>query len=277
MQGRTMPELGVLVVDDEPLARRGLKRLLGRHRDLVVIGECGDGRAAVETIRRREPDLVFLDVQMPDLDGFGVLRAVGPAHMPAVVFVTAYDEFAARAFEVHALDYLVKPFSDERFEAALEHVRRELRRSEAVALARRLAGLLAGVSPDPSPDRPGADGCAQPSENQAISRLVIRSGDQRLLVPIETIDWIEATDYYATLHLDGGQHLLRESMSSLESRLDPARFVRIHRSAIVHVDRVVELTGQSSGSCHVVLRDGTRLPVSRSRRAVVRRLLARSR
>ena len=204
--------LTTLIVDDEPLAREGLRALLSRDADVSAIREAKDGREAVAAIRDRNPDLVFLDVQMPEMDGFAVVRKIGAEHMPAVVFVTAHDQFAVRAFEAHALDYLVKPLKVERFEAALRRVRERLQMMEAVDRAARLTALLAAERAR--------------REESGVERLVVSTGTSELVVPVGEIDWIGADDYYACVHVGTKDYLLRESLSSLEARLDARRFAR---------------------------------------------------
>lgn len=245
-----MTEIRALIVDDEPLARRGIRQFLARHRDVTIVGECRDGREALRALETTAPSLVFLDVQMPELDGFAVVREFGPQRMPLVVFVTAYDEFAVRAFEAHALDYLVKPLSAERFNATMNRVRERLRVDEAAALATRLSDLLDGAARDKG----------------AEERIVISTNAGDLVINAGEIDWIEADDYYAAVHVAGRRHLLRESLASLEQRLDPAAFVRVHRSALVRIDRIRAVRPTPSGETIVVLRDGTTVPVSRRRR-----------
>ena len=257
-----MTEIRALIADDEPLARRGIRQLLEAHPDVVVVGEARNGRETLRALHTLAPDLVFLDVQMPQLDGFAVLRAYGAERMPAVVFVTAYDDFAVRAFEAHALDYLVKPVSESRFAAALRHVRERLQSNQAVELARKLEALLAAHG-DAPPARAAAAAGTQPLPP---SRLVIPTATSEVVLDVAEIDWIQAEDYYAAVHALGKRYLLRESLSSLEARLDGARFVRVHRSAIVSVDRIRELRATGLGAWVVVLRDGTRVPVSRRRR-----------
>jgi two-component system LytT family response regulator len=247
-------ETRVLVADDEPLARRGVRQLLAPHRDMTVVGEARNGAETLTALDALSPDLLFLDVQMPELDGFEVLRARGAERMPAVVFVTAHDRFAVRAFEAHALDYLVKPLHVERFEAALERVRERLRLMEAAASAARLRALL--------------DAEKAERERCGVERLVVPIATGELVIPVAEIDWIGADDYYACLHVGARRHLLRESLASLETRLDPRRFARVHRSAIVQIDRIRELHGDE-----VVLRGGGRLAVSRRRRAAIEGLL----
>ncbi|AKF82857.1 transcriptional regulator [Myxococcus fulvus 124B02] len=266
-----MAELSVLLVDDEPLARRGLRQALARHPDVTVCGECRDGREAVDAIHALKPALVLLDVQMPELDGFGVIREVGVSRMPAVIFITAFDTFAVRAFDMHAVDYLVKPFADERFDEALNRARQRLRQGEAVELGRKLAALLAdtGRAPPVEGDTPPQD--------EHPSRLVVKVGARSVLVPVSDIDWIGADDYCVTLHVGDKEHVLRESLASLEARLDAERFVRIHRSVIVNVERICELHHDSATELVVVLSTGQRLRVSRSRREELERRLGRAR
>jgi len=247
-------EIRVLVADDEPLARRGVRQLLTPHRDITVVGEARNGAETLTALDALSPDLLFLDVQMPEMDGFEVLRARGAGRMPAVVFVTAHDRFAVRAFEAHALDYLVKPLHVERFEAALQRVRERLRLMQAAGLAARLAALLEEEKAE--------------REKCGAERLVVPVATGELVIPAAEIDWIGAGDYYACLHVGAKSHLLRESLGSLETRLDPRRFARVHRSAIVQIARIRELHGDE-----VVLRDGTRVAVSRRRRAAIEGLL----
>jgi two-component system LytT family response regulator len=247
----------VLVADDEPLARRGVRQLLAPHADMNVVGESRNGPETLRALDALRPDLLFLDVQMPEMDGFAVLRARGAHRMPVVVFVTAHDQFAVQAFEAHALDYLVKPLHVDRFEAALCRVRERLRLAEAADLAKRLTALLASER-------------AQ-REKKGIERLVVSEATGDLVIPVADIDWIEADDYYARLHAGAKSYLLREPLSSLEMRLDPARFARVHRAAIVQLDRVRELRGDE-----IVLRDGPHIPVSRRRRGELERRLRRS-
>jgi two-component system LytT family response regulator len=247
-------EIRVLVADDEPLARRGVRQLLAPHRDITVVGEARNGAETLRALDELSPDLLFLDVQMPEMDGFEVLRARGADRMPAVVFITAHDRFAVRAFEAHALDYLVKPLHVERFEAALQRVRERLRLVEAAGLAARLAELLEAEKAE--------------REKRGVDRLVGPNAMGELVVPVAEIDWIGADDYYACLHVGAKSHLLRESLSSLETRLDPRRFARVHRSAIVQIDRIRELRGDE-----LLLLDGMRVVVSRRRRAAIESLL----
>jgi two-component system LytT family response regulator len=249
-----MREIRALIVDDEPLARRGIRQLLERESDVVIIGEARNGREALRLMRAASPDVVFLDVQMPEVDGFGVLRAIGVEQMPHVVFVTAFDEFAVRAFETHAIDYLVKPLREVRFAEAVQRVRERMASTDAVALSERLSALLATTDGDRA---------------EPVRRLVVPTSTGELVLDVDDVDWIEADDYYAAVHTRGRRHLIRESLSSLESRLDPTRFVRVHRSAIVSLSRVREVRTDIPGDAALLLRDGTRVPVSRRRREQV--------
>jgi two-component system, LytTR family, response regulator len=239
-----------VIVDDEPLARERLSAWLRAVPEIELVAECGDGRQAVQTIRQEKPDLVFLDVQMPELDGFGVLEALGQAMPPAVIFVTAYDQFAVKAFEVHAVDYLLKPFDRDRFLAALRRATDQLQGSQSGSLQEQLAALLAHAR---APEKP-------------LARLAVKGDGRVLLIRTTEIDWIEAADNYVVLHVGSQQHLLRETMTAIEGRLDPARFLRISRSAIVNTDQIKELQPLFHGEHVVLLRDGTKLTLSRNYR-----------
>lgn len=263
-----MADLRILIVDDEPLARRGIRQLLAGEPDIVVIGECRNGREAVDALQRLNPDLVFLDVQMPDLDGFGVIREHGVERMPPVVFVTAHDAFAVQAFETHALDYLVKPLHAARFAQTMTRVRERQRIGAAMQLASQLSGLLGGATSIATSRHEMAPA------RRYETRLVVPTTTGERIIDIDTIDWVEADDYYARLHVGRVQYLLRESLSRLADRLDPATFARVHRSAIVRIGNVREIQG-SGGRTALVLRDGTRIRVSRRRAAWLRSLLRR--
>ena len=247
-----------MIADDEPLARRGIRQLLAPHRDVTVVGEARNGIEAVRALRSARPDLIFLDVQMPELDGFGVLREVGPDAMPAVIFVTAHDDFAVRAFESNALDYLVKPVEEARFAQALQRTRDRLHSADAVAMSRQLSALLAQQA-------------VRATDSVRPGRLLVPTSSGDLVLDLDEIDWIEADDYYAAVHARGRRHLIRESLASLEQRLDSRQFVRAHRSAIVNIERVREVRSASDSAAEtvLVLRDGTRVPVSRRRREQV--------
>lgn len=227
-----MKKIRAVIVDDEPLARRGIRQLLAAHEDVEVAGEARDGREAARMLEALAPDLVFLDIQMPEMNGFDLLEQIAPATRPEVIFVTAYDTFAVRAFEERALDYLVKPIRASRFDDALSRARGRLR--------------------------------------ARLRRLVIPSADGDLVLDLSEVIWIEAEDYYAAIHGRGRRYLVRESLASLEARLNPTRFVRIHRSAIVNLDFVRQI-----GESTVLLRNGSELPVSRRRREQVAEAIRR--
>ena len=267
----TYAPLRVVVVDDEPLARSGMCGLLARDPEVSVVAQCADGAEAVAAITGLRPDLVLLDVQMPEMDGFEVLRAVGPARMPVVVFVTAFDRFALRAFEVAAVDYLLKPFDDERWELAIRRAKHAVRNAEAGELGRRLMRLVEREGGAPPREAPAE---TPPDPVRYATRLVVKSSGRTVFIRVEEVDWIEADDYYAKLHVAGKTHLLRETMGSLEARLDPARFFRVHRSAIVNLDRVREVQFLFRGEHVVILHDGTKLKLSRNRLETLESMLA---
>ncbi len=268
----------VLIVDDELLAREGLRKLCERDPEIEVVGECSDGRAAVAAIEQVEPDLLLLDIQMPNMGGFEVLGAVGPERMPQVIFVTAYDRFALRAFEVHALDYLLKPFSDKRFFAAIARAKQAIHQAGQSDLRARLLALLEGIglegqsTDEPAHARVNA-GTAAPS---VLSRIAVKDRGRVVLVRTDDIDWIEAADYCAKLHVREKAYVIRESLKSLAERLDPARFFAVSRSAIVNLDRIREIQPFARGSHIVILNDGTRVTLSRKRREVLERRLGQS-
>jgi len=237
--------LRALIVDDEAPARRRIRRLLAAEADVTVVGECGDGASAISTIAETRPDLVFLDVQMPERDGFEVVKALAPRRLPAVLFVTAFDRYALQAFEVHAVDYLLKPFTGERFRTALDRARERITQHVQDPALAELAKALR--------NRPAY-----------LSRLPIRSAGRTVFVDLDAVDWLEAADNYVRVHVGQREHLLRETLATLEAQLDPERFARIHRSAIVRLDGVVEIRPTSHGDAEVVLRNGSRLTASRT-------------
>lgn len=243
-----------LLVDDEQLARRGLRVRLERAPDIEVIGECADGAQAIDAIGTLGPDLVFLDVQMPEVSGFDVIRAIDPAHAPHIIFVTAFDQYAVKAFEVHALDYLLKPVDDQRFAQALRRAREVLAASRDEGLAGRLAASASAyqqASTAPAP-RPPSD------------RIAIPAGDRVIVVRIGEIDWVQAAGNYVALHAGRKAWLLRETIAAMDLRLTPHGFARIHRSTLVNAERVAELRPLVNGEYAVLLRDGTELKLSRS-------------
>jgi two-component system LytT family response regulator len=252
-----MKKIRVLIVDDEPLAREGIRMRLDQEPDIEVLGECANGREAVAAIKRDVPDLVFLDVQMPRLDGFGVIAAIGAKLMPQVVFVTAFDEHALRAFEVHALDYLLKPVEGARFLEALDRARSQLRRPELVTINEQLQALLSDFK----------------TEKKYLDRLAIKANGRILFLDVEEIDWVQAADNYVAVHAGRESHLLHTTMNSLEQKLDPDAFLRIHRSAIVNLKRIKELHPMFHGEYRVILKDGTELTSGRSYRDKLQKLV----
>lgn len=266
----------VLIVDDEPPARRRLRRLLANRDDVELVGESTHGREAVAAITELVPDVVFLDVRMPDLDGIGVLEEIGPERMPVVVFVTAFDEYALDAFELAALDYLLKPYTDERFELALERSLERLREQRSEALCERLTCLIDSHH-HRSTERPASAASspvasAAPPSAPWARRIAVQKHERTFFVPVAEIDWIEAEGAYVRLHVVGRSHLIRDSLKNLERRLDPERFLRVHRSSIVRVDRVVEMAPLFHGEYQLVLKGGERLKLSRSYRHQLERL-----
>ncbi len=247
MSGET---LRVLVVDDEPPARDRLRELLEQMREVAVVGEAGDGVAAAQAILDLRPDAVFLDVRMPEMDGFGVLAALPEGCLPLVVFVTAFDSYAAKAFEVHAVDYLLKPFDRERLFAAVARVRERLSSAQAMQHERRLVALLETLT----------------LRAPRLERVLVRTGNRFEFVRIEDVDWVEGAGNYLTLHLGRKTPLVRQTINGFEQQLDRTRFRRIHRSLIVNLDRVREIRGTPAGEYEAVLQDGTVLRVSRSYR-----------
>jgi two-component system LytT family response regulator len=237
-----------IVVDDEPLARETLRLLLADEEDFAIVAECAHGADAIEAIRRERPDVLFLDIQMPEVDGFEVLRRVDADAVPAVIFVTAFDRYALQAFEQHALDYLLKPFSDERFAVVLERTRVRLRERTFASMAARLSDLLSATAP-------------------GRRQLVVRDGGRTVVIPHADILWIEAEDYCARIHLRGRTLLIRESLKALTDSLDRSGFVRVHRSAIANVACIREIEPLASGDQRLTLSDGTVLKVSRTYRA----------
>jgi two-component system LytT family response regulator len=248
-----------LIVDDEPLARERLRTLIQQEPDIEVIGEAADGKQAVNAIAEHAPDLIFLDIQMPVIDGFGVLQAITDRPLPAIVFVTAYDQYALQAFEVHALDYLLKPFTARRFQKALQRARTELKRENGddSPVERRLLNLLDDLG----------------GERRYTRRIVVKSSGRIHFVKVDEIDWVEAEGNYVRLHIGASSHLLRETMKGMEAALDPERFIRIHRSTIVNTERIKELQPLFHGEYAVLLYDGTRLVASRGPENRLRKML----
>jgi two-component system, LytTR family, response regulator len=249
------------IVDDEPLARDCIRLALAGADDVEIVAECGDGAAAVRAIEALRPDLIFLDVQMPGLDGFEVVKAVGPDRMPAVMFVTAYDAHAIQAFELHATDYLLKPFSDARFGAAMGHARARLREARESELGRRLTRLVEEIRPGRDPS-PGEGAAASPRGGHA-TRILVRHGSGMEFLPLDTVDWIEAAGNYLRLHAGPRTESVRMTLAGLLDQLDPTKFVRIHRSMVVNLSRIRSITPWFGGDYTVTLIDGRDLRVSR--------------
>lgn len=252
----------MLIVDDEPLARQRLLDLLSDHADVDVVGEIETGRAAVEAIQETNPDVVFLDVQMPGLTGPEVVQAVGPQHMPVTVFVTAYDQYAIKAFDLAAVDYLLKPFDDDRFDQALLRVRRVLELRQLDSARKRLISLLQS---DATEQEAGTGSESVPY----LERIAVEMRGQVRVVPVDDVEYFTASGPYVELHVGEQLYIIRERMQTLEDRLDPKRFVRIHRSAIVRIDLIDTILHSDGGDYAVRLKNGKRLKVSRGRRALL--------
>ncbi len=251
------PPLRVLIADDEGLARQRIRQLLSPDPGLDIVAESADGLETVDRIRENHPDLVFLDIEMPELDGFGVLEAVGLDHMPATVFTTAYHQHAIHAFEVNALDYLLKPIDPDRMAKAIERVWAWRRNNQAGDYHGQLENLLSLVR----------------HSEQHLTRILVKEEDHHVIIKVADIQWVEAEDNYVRLHVEGTSHLLRTSMSSLLMKLSPRQFRRIHRSSIVNLDFILEVHPWFSGEHVMVMRDGTRLTMSRSYRDQFKELL----
>ncbi len=241
-------KIRTLIVDDEPLGRQRIRTLLADDCDVEVVGECSDGTQAVSAIERLRPDLVYLDIQMPEVDGFAVLDRIASERMPTIIFVTAYDRYAVQAFKVHALDYLLKSFDRERFQDSLRRAKDQIKNSREGLWSERLVGLLEDLQ----------------VQRKRLTRLVVRSAGRIVFLPVEEIDWLEAADNYVRIHVNRESHLIRETLQSLEARLDPLKFLRIHRSTVVNFDRIMQLQPLFHGDYLVRLKDGTELTLSRN-------------
>lgn len=250
-----------MLVDDEPLALRKLRRLLSGERDVQIVAECSDGREAAAAIRQHKPDLVFLDIQIPELDGFQVLESLSVDELPVIVFVTAYDAHALRAFDAHALDYLLKPVARERLRDSLDRARDRVRqRRVAGAVDERLLALHAERQAAAAP--------------RCLTRIAVKTGGRAFFIRVDEVDWIEAADNYVRLHVGTTNHLVREALRTLESKLDPKAFLRVHRSAIVNIDAIRELQPWFHGDHVLILRSGARLTCSRRYDERLRQMLA---
>jgi two-component system, LytTR family, response regulator len=255
-----MDRIRAVIVDDEKPARTRLLELLERRNDVEVVGIGRDGREGVALVRSRKPDLLFLDIHMPELDGFGVLREIPPVRVPVTIFVTAYDQYAVRAFEAHAVDYLLKPFSDERFEAALAHARESLKHATKTQWMTKISSLLDEEAPLEQSSGP-------------LERIVLKTGGRVTFLEVRDLDWIDAAGVYLHLHTRGRTHLHRSSLTAFLQRLDPRRFVRIHRSTAVNTHRIRELRPRGHGDFTIVLHDGRELTLSRAYRPQLERWL----
>ncbi len=250
-------KLRAIIVDDEPPARNKIRELIKSEQDVEIVDECANGREAVDSITSKSPDLVFLDIQMPELNGFEVIEAIGPDQFPAVIFVTAYDQYAVQAFEVHAVDYLLKPFDRQRFQTALNRVKDRLQSNRHDNLNQQLTSLLRQLK----------------APTKQTERFVVKSAGRVFFLKNDEIDWIEAAGNYVRLHVGNETHLLRETMNSIHKKLDPASFIRIHRSTFVNIEKIKELQPWFHGEYVVIMRDGTQLTMSRSYRSSLPDLL----
>ncbi|MCA8887599.1 MAG: response regulator transcription factor [Parvularculaceae bacterium] len=267
-------KISVILVDDEPLAIRGMKLRLAEFAEIEVIGECSNGREAVKEIKSKSPDVVFLDIQMPGLDGFGVVRALIGVPAPLIIFVTAYDKYAIDAFEANALDYLVKPVDEERLKDAIHRAREAIKSRAAASRESKLVELLASLSDEEHDQIKELIQDPSWTEKERYSeRLSFKDGSKVVMLNADDIDWIDAAGDYMCIHAAGKTHIIRETMKTLQQRLDPSRFQRIHRSAIVNVKKVKELHPHSNGEYFVILENGNELKLSRSYKDVVARFL----
>ncbi len=252
-----VPTIRTIIADDESLARKKLRVLLSSECGVTVVAECKDGKQTIAAVQTHKPDLLLLDIQIPDLDGFQVQEKIPVDQMPVVIFTTAYDQYAIRAFETNALDYLLKPFNQERLHRALERVKSELLKSHEHSVKARILDLLGKTKPEPT----------------QLRRLVIRTGGRVVFLELDEVDWIEAAANYVKLHVGKDSFLLREGIGHISAKLDPGRFVRIHRSSIVNVSRIRELQPCDSGEYIAVLRDGKELSCSRGCRPQLLKLI----
>jgi len=253
----------VIIVDDEPLAREGVSLRLKKHQDIEVIAECENGSDAIRTILSLQPDLVFLDIKMPKVNGFDVVNAVGAEHMPPVIFLTAYDEYAIEAFKSHAVDYLLKPIENERFEESLDHARQQILKNKIAERSEQLTQLLSQTQ-----GLATATSVASPTSQQN-ERLVIRSNGHVYLLQADDIYWIEAEGDYVSVHTPNKSHLVRETMKKMEQRLNEQGFQRVHRSSIVNLNYVRELISLDNGDYQIILRDNTSVKLSRNYRDIL--------
>src|SRR5215216_2050420 len=253
------PPIRALIADDEALARKFIRRILRDDHDIEVVGECSNGEETVAMIRKERPDVVFLDVQMPEMDGFAVLESIGIEQLPEIIFTTAYEQYAIRAFELHALDYLLKPFDQARFKDAIKYAKERFRSERQNDGRAQISALLDNIKSKP----------------RYLERLVIKAGGRITFLRTDEINWIEADDKYVHLHTTKTRPMVRQTLSAMEAQLDPARFRRVHRSAIVNVERIAELQPLFSGEYSILLQDGTKLTLSRNYRDKLLELLGK--
>jgi two-component system LytT family response regulator len=272
-------KIRAVIVDDEPLAREALRLMLKDDPEMEVIAECRNGREAVRVIRKKSPDIVFIDIQMPEIDGFQVVEEIGVKKMPVTIFVTAYDKHALRAFAAHALDYLLKPFDHDRFNSALQRAKILVRQRELGVMNENLFALLKDMkaladtsSSEADKNKPGNVGYKEP-----IDRVVIKSGGRIYFLKIEEIDWVEGAGDYLSLHADSKSHLIRETMGTFHAKLDSTKFLRIHRSKIVNIERVKDIQPLFKGEYVITLTSGVRLNSSRGYRRELQALLDEAR
>ena len=255
----TLPRIRVVIADDELLARKFIRRMLKQDAEVEIVAECSNGADAVVAIRKETPDLVFLDVQMPEMDGFAVLDAVRLDHLPEIVFTTAYESYAIRAFELHALDYLLKPFDQVRFKAALKYAKERFQSQHEEDKRLQVGTLLESIR----------------AQQEYLDRIIIRADGRITFLQTREIDWLEADDKYVHLHTGKGARMVRQTLSAMESQLDPKKFLRVHRSTMVNVDRIKELQPLFNGEHSIILEDGTRLTLSRKYKDKLFELLGR--
>jgi two-component system LytT family response regulator len=252
-------KIRALIADDEPLARKFIRRILKQDHEVEIVGECSNGKETVAMIQKQRPEVVFLDIQMPEMDGFKVLETLGLEHLPEIVFTTAYESYAIRAFELHAVDYLLKPFDQVRFKAAVKHVKERVHSQHLEDGRLQIGALLESIK-------------AQPAH---LDRVIIKADGRISFLNTREIDWVEADDKYVHLHTRDGARMVRQTLSGLETELDPKKFVRIHRSAIVNIERIKELQPLFNGEHSVLLENGAKLTLSRNYKSKLFRLLGK--
>ena len=273
-------KIRALIVDDEALARKALRVMIADDPEMALIAECRSGREAVTAIREHSPDVVFIDIQMPEMDGFQVIEEIGVKEMPVTVFVTAYDKYALRAFDAHALDYLLKPFDYDRFGNALQRAKTQVRQQKLGEMRERFLAVLKDLNPGAAAESSLNKESNKPSEPDAkgpIDRVVVKSGGRIYFLRVEEIDWVEGAGDYLSLHAGSQTHLIRERMGNFHSRLDSKKFLRIHRSTIINIERVKDIRPLSKGEYVITLTNGTRLNSSRGYRKVLQELLDEAR